>query len=48
MKIKFNGTAYAISGVAFPKNTSAGSYNVTFTGVSGSLRNSTTVKFIIK
>jgi hypothetical protein len=48
MKVNVHGTAYAVSGVVFPKNTSAGSYNVTFTGVSGSLRNSTTVKFTIK
>ena len=47
--VRVRGTALAISGgVLFPKNTKAGTYIVTFTGVSGTLRNSTTVKFTVK
>lgn len=43
-----NGKAYAASGILFPKSTPAGTYTITFTGVSGSLTNSTTAKFTVK
>ncbi len=46
--VHVNGTAYALSGVLFPKNTKDGTYTITFTGVSGSLSNSTTAKFTVK
>ena len=46
--VRVNGTAYALSGVLFPKSTPDGTYTVTFTGVSGSLTHSTTVKFTVK
>jgi hypothetical protein len=32
----------------FPVNTPDGTYTITFTGVSGSLTNSTTAKFTVK
>jgi hypothetical protein len=43
-----NGTAYAISGILFPKTTTPGVYTVTFTGVSGSLTNTATARFTVK
>ena len=46
--VKVNGTALAISGILFPANTKAGTYTITFTGVSGSLTNTATAKFTIK
>ncbi|MGA2588832.1 MAG: Ig-like domain-containing protein [Bryobacteraceae bacterium] len=46
--VHLDGTAHALSGVLFPKNTTPGTYTITFTGVSGSLRNSTTAKFTVK
>jgi hypothetical protein len=46
--VKVNGTAFALSGILFPANTKPGSYTMTFTGVSGSLTNSTTATFTIK
>jgi hypothetical protein len=45
---KVNGTAYAVSGILFPANTKPGTYTMTFTGVSGSLTNSTTATFTIE
>ena len=46
--IKVNGTAYAVSGILFPAKTTAGSYTMTFTGVSGSLTETATAKFTVK
>jgi hypothetical protein len=48
MTVKLNGTAYAISGILFPKNSTPGTYTLTFTGVSGSLTNTATAKFTVK
>ena len=47
MKVNVHGTAYAISGVLFPKNTTPGTYVVTLKGVSGSLTNTATAKFTV-
>jgi hypothetical protein len=46
--IKVNGTAYAVSGILFPAKTTAGTYTMTFTGVSGSLTETATAKFTVK
>ncbi len=48
MSVHLNGTAYAVSGILFPKNTKSGTYAVTFTGISGSLTNTATAKFTVK
>ena len=45
--VRVNGTDYAVSGVLFPANTKPGVYTITFTGISGSLSNSTTAKFTV-
>jgi hypothetical protein len=34
--VKVSGTAYAVSGILFPRSTKPGTYVITFTGVSGS------------
>jgi hypothetical protein len=47
MKVNVHGTAYAVSGILFPKNTIPGNYVVTITGVSGSLTHSVTAKFTV-
>ena len=46
--VHVNGTVYAISGILFPRCTPSGTYKMTFTGVSGSLTNKATAKFIVK
>jgi hypothetical protein len=46
--VSLNGRAYALSGIFFSKNTKPGTYTVTFTGVSGSLTNSTHASFTVK
>ena len=46
--VRVNGTALAISGILFPKGTAKGTYTMTFTGVSGSLRHSATAQFVVK
>lgn len=46
--VRVNGTALAISGILFPKNTKAGTYTLTFSGTSGSLKSSATATFIVK
>ncbi len=46
--VKVNGVAYAISGILFPKTTPAGTYVVTFMGVSGTLTHKATATFIVK
>ena len=43
-----NGTAYAVSGIRFPKDTTPGTYVITFTGTSGSLTAKAAAKFIVK
>jgi hypothetical protein len=47
MKLNVHGTAYAVSGVLFPKNTKPGTYVITIIGVSGSLTNTATAKFTV-
>jgi Bacterial Ig-like domain (group 3)/MBG domain (YGX type)/Beta-propeller repeat len=46
--VKVKGTAYALSGILFPNNSTPGTYIITFTGVSGSLRSTATAKFTVK
>jgi len=41
-------TAYAISGILFPMNTTPATYTITFTGVSGLLTNTASAKFTVK
>ncbi len=48
MTVKVNGTAYAVSGILFPKNSNPGTYVITFTGVSGSLTVKATATFTVK
>jgi sugar lactone lactonase YvrE len=43
-----DGTAYALTGILFPRNAVPGTYTITFTGVSGSLTNTATAKFTVK
>jgi hypothetical protein len=45
--VNVHGTAYAVSGMLFPKNTNPGTYVVTFTGVSGSLTHTATAKLTV-
>jgi hypothetical protein len=45
--VNVHGTAYAVSGILFPKTTIPGTYVVTFTGVSGSITNTATAKFTV-
>jgi hypothetical protein len=46
--VPLDGTAYAISGILFPANTTPATYTITFTGVSGSLTNKATARFTVK
>lgn len=46
--LNVNGTAYAASGILFDKDTPPGTYNVSYTGVSGSLSYSISVSFTLK
>jgi hypothetical protein len=48
MTVRLNGTAYAVSGIFFPKNTAPGTYTITFIGVSGALTNTATAKFTVQ
>ena len=48
MTVKVNCTSYAVSGILFPKKTAAGTYTITFTGVSGSITATATAKFTVK
>ena len=48
MTVHLNGTAYAVSGILFPKKSAPGTYTITFTGVSGALTNTATAKFTVK
>ena len=45
--VQVNGTAYAVSGILFPKDTTPGTYTITFTGISGSLTNTATAQFTV-
>ena len=44
----YSGTAFALSGIFFPASTKAGTYNLIFTGVSGSFSTSTSSSFIVQ
>jgi uncharacterized repeat protein (TIGR03803 family) len=46
--VYLKGTAYAASGIWFPKNAVPGTYTITFTGTSGSLTAKATATFIVK
>lgn len=46
--VHVNGTAWAVSGILFPRTTAPGTYTITFTGVSGSLTNTAAAKFTVK
>jgi streptogramin lyase len=49
MTVRFdNGVALAVSGIFFRPNTPAGTYTVTFTGVSGALTDTATATFIVQ
>ena len=48
MTVKVNGTAYAVSGILFPKSAKPGTYVITFTGVSGSQTVKATATFTVK
>jgi len=48
MTVRLNGTAYALSGILFPKNTTPGTYTITFTGVSGQITSIATATFTVK
>ncbi len=46
--VHVDGTALALTGILFPANTKAGTYTITFTGVSGSLTETATATFTVK
>ena len=46
--VHVNGTALAVTGILFPANTKAGTYTITFTGVSRSLTGTATATFTVK
>jgi hypothetical protein len=46
--ISVKSTAYAVSGVFFPKTTRAGAYTITFTAASGTITHTATAKFTVK
>ena len=48
MTVRVDGTALAISGILFPKNSTPGTYTITFTGVSGTIISTATGKFTVK
>ncbi len=48
LKLSPNKTALAISGILFPKDTTPGTYTLSFTGTSGSTTSSTTAKFTVQ
>jgi len=48
VKLKANSTALALSGILFQPKDAAGTYTITFTGVSGMQTGSTTAQFIVK
>jgi FG-GAP-like repeat/Abnormal spindle-like microcephaly-assoc'd, ASPM-SPD-2-Hydin/FG-GAP repeat len=46
--VNLNGTAFALSGILFPRNSTPGTYIVTFTGVSGNVAETGTATFIVQ
>jgi hypothetical protein len=46
--VRLDGTALALSGILFPMTAEPGTYVITFTGVSGLVRESATAKFSVK
>ena len=48
VKLTANSTALALSGILFQPKDAAGTYTITFTGVSGTQTSSTTAQFIVK
>jgi hypothetical protein len=48
VSVKANGTALALSGILFSPQDAAGTYTITFTGVSGTDTNTTTAIFTVK
>jgi FG-GAP-like repeat/Abnormal spindle-like microcephaly-assoc'd, ASPM-SPD-2-Hydin/FG-GAP repeat len=46
--VNLNGTAYAVSGILFPKNSAPGTYTINFTGTSGLITAHATAEFIVK
>ena len=48
MTVGLNGTAYAVSGILFPRNTTPGTYTITFTGVSGVITSTATATFTVE
>ena len=46
--VYLNGTAYALSGILFPRNATPATYTITFTGTSGALTATATAKFTVK
>ena len=48
VNLSANGTAYAVSGILFPRNSAPGTYIITFTGTSGTLTVTATAKFIVQ
>jgi hypothetical protein len=47
-KVYLTGTAYAISGILFPKDTTPGTYTIKFTGTSGAIIEDATATFIVE
>jgi hypothetical protein len=47
MTVPVKSTAYAVSGIFFPKNTMPGVYTITFTGVSGVVTTAASAKFTV-
>jgi len=48
MTVRLNGFALAVSGILLPKGTPPGTYTITFTGVSGALKNTATAQFVVE
>jgi hypothetical protein len=48
MTVRVDGTALAVSGILFPKNSTPGTYTMTFTSVSGTITSTATAKFTVK
>jgi FecR protein len=46
--VHLNGTAYAVSGILFPKGSAPGTYDITFTGTSGSVTAEATATFTVE
>lgn len=46
--VRVDGTAFAISGILFPKNSTPGVYTINFTGVSGVITSAATAQFTVK